>query len=105
MCFCDFCRNVCCKRSVGSFHKGKYIVRNRWKIGNKICHMTDDKKAELRENLSELKLVIIDEMSLVGADMLYRIHLRLCTIFNTDEFLPFAKVNILIPLFVTFLNK
>ena len=39
--------------------------------------MTDDKKAELRENLSELKLVITDEMSLVGADMLYKIHLRL----------------------------
>ena len=58
--------------------------------------MTDDKKAELRENLSELKLVIIDEMSLVGADMLYRIHLRLCTLFQTDKFLPFANINIML---------
>ena len=33
---------------------------------------------------------------MVGADMLYRIHLRLCTLFNTDEFLPFANVNIML---------
>lgn len=33
---------------------------------------------------------------MVGADMLYRIHLRLCTLFNTDEVLPFANVNIML---------
>ena len=66
------------------------------KVGNSICYLSDKKRAELRENLSELKLVIIDEISMVGADMLYRIHLRLCTIFNTDEFLPFANVNIML---------
>ena len=58
--------------------------------------MTTHKKAELRENLSELKLVNIDEMSLVGADMFYRIHLRLCTLFQTDKFLPFANINIML---------
>ena len=58
--------------------------------------MSDKKRAELRENLSELKLVIIDEISMVGADMLYRIHLRLCTLFNTDESVPFANVNIML---------
>ena len=36
------------------------------------------------------------EISMVGAGMLYRIHLRLCTLFNTDEFLPFANVNVML---------
>ena len=63
------------------------------KVGNSICYLSDKKRAELRESLSELKLVIIDEISMVGADMLYTIHLRLCTLFKTDEFMPFANVN------------
>ena len=66
------------------------------KVGNSIWYLSDKKRAELRESLSELKLVIIDEISMVGADMLYRIHLRLCTLFNTDEFLPFANVNVML---------
>ena len=67
-----------------------------FKVGKSICHMSDKKKAELRNNLADLKLVIIDEVSLVGADMLYRIHLRLCTLFQTDEMLPFANINIML---------
>ena len=43
--------------------------------------MSDQKLAQFRENLSELKLIIIDEMSLLNADMLYKIHLRLTEIF------------------------
>ena len=66
------------------------------KVGNSICYLSDKKRAELRETLSELKLVIIDEISMVGADMLYRIHLRLCTLFNTDEVLPFANINMML---------
>ena len=58
--------------------------------------MSDKKRAELRERLSELKLIIIDEISMVGADVLYRIHLRLCTLFNTDEFVPFANMNVML---------
>ena len=43
-----------------------------------------------------MKPIIIDEVSLVGADMLYRIHLRLCTLFNSDESLPFANINMML---------
>ena len=58
--------------------------------------MTDKRKTELRNNLADLKLVIIDEVSLVGANMLYRIHLRLCTLFHIDKTVPFANVNIML---------
>ena len=34
---------------------------------------SDKKRAELREALSELQLIIIDEMSLISADMLYKL--------------------------------
>ena len=45
--------------------------------------MNDKTLAEKREMLANLKLIIIDEVSMVSADMLYKIHLRLKEIFQT----------------------
>ena len=51
--------------------------------------------AEFRENLKHLKILIIDEMSLLGADMLYKIHLRLSQeIFQND--LLFGGISVLL---------
>ena len=47
------------------------------KVGTSICHMGDKTKAKLRHHFADLKLLIIDEVSMVGANMLYRIHLTL----------------------------
>ena len=59
--------------------------------------MSDKTRAAAKVTLANLKLLIIDEISLVGADMLYRIHKRLCTILemneNTD---PFANINVML---------
>ena len=52
--------------------------------------------AELRTNLADLKLIIIDEISLVSADMLYTIHMRLKEIFQTPLTVPFANLNIVL---------
>ena len=52
--------------------------------------------AELRENLSQLKLIIIDEMSLVGADILYKIDAKLREIFNLRKDIPFAGIGIML---------
>lgn len=38
-----------------------------------------------RSNLAELKLIIIDEVSMVSSDMLYHIHARLCDIFQNTK--------------------
>ena len=53
-----------------------------------------DKLNSLRCSLSKLKLLVIDEISMVGADMLYFIHRRLQEITgNFDS--PFGEVSIL----------
>ena len=39
--------------------------------------MGDKALASFRENFQNLKVLIIDEVSLLGSDMLYKIHLRL----------------------------
>ena len=55
-----------------------------------------DRANTIRSKLSKLKLLIIDEISMVGADMLYHIHRRLDEITNrtnTDQY--FGGVSIL----------
>ena len=44
--------------------------------------------------MSELDLIILDEVSLIGADMLYRIHMRLREIFQCDDL--FANKSIIL---------
>ena len=56
--------------------------------------MKNKKKKELRTNLSCLKLLIIDEMSLLGSDMLYRIHVRLCEIFQSEAL--FGNISVIL---------
>ena len=59
--------------------------------------LSDKKKAEMRKTLGELDLLIIDEVSMVGANLLYRIHLRLSHIFQTDEeTVPFGGINVML---------
>ena len=67
-----------------------------FKFGNEITYSSDKKLAELRENLSQLKLIIIDEMSLVGADILYKIDAKLREIFNLRKDIPFAGIGIIL---------
>ena len=51
---------------------------------------------ELRENLSELKLIIIDEMSLVSSDMFYKLDAKLKEIFHLKKKTPFGGVGIML---------
>ena len=55
------------------------------------CHLplSDEKLAYFRFYLSDLKLIIIDEVSLIPADMLYQVSLRLCEIFQNK--FPFGR--------------
>ena len=60
------------------------------------CHWVTRKRAELREQLSDLKLLIIDEMSMVNADMLYKIDLRLKELFPLMNETPFAGIGVVL---------
>ena len=65
------------------------------KFGNKHLPLGDKKLAEFRTALADLKLIIIDEISLVKADMLYQIHRRLCEIYPDCAKFPFAKRSVI----------
>ena len=65
------------------------------KFGNTHVPLGDKKLAEFRNNLVDLKLIIIDEISLVKADMLYQIHRRLCEIFPDCKKFPFARRSVI----------
>ena len=56
-----------------------------FKFGTAHLPLSDKKRAMMRDLLSELKIVVIDELSLVEADMLYRIHMRLCEVFQSED--------------------
>ena len=72
----------------GAFKLGKW--------GTTYKALTDNPRDELRENLADLRLVIVDELSLVSADMLYTIHMRLQEICSTHITTPFADLNIIL---------
>ena len=54
-------------------------------FGNEHLPLPDQKLAKFRDNLQYLQIVIIDEISFIKPDMLYKIHLRLCEVFQTKE--------------------
>ena len=55
--------------------------------------LSNEKLASLKESLGDVKIMIIDEISMVGSDMLLTIHRRLCDIMGNEE--PFGGVSIL----------
>ena len=66
------------------------------KFGTEYRSLSDKSLAELRENLTCLKLIIIDEISLVSADILYIIHMKLREVFNTPKEALFANLNVIL---------
>ena len=63
-----------------------------FKFGIEVTTSGDKKLAQLRENLTEVKLIIIDEMSLVSADQLYKIDAKLREIFHLNKHIPFGGI-------------
>lgn len=57
--------------------------------------MSDQKKTQLRLSFSELKLIIIDEISMVGNITLLHIHQRLQQVFGTGNLQLFAGISII----------
>ena len=67
-----------------------------FKFGTEVRHSDDKKLAALRENLSELKMIIIDEMSLIGPDMLYKLDAKLKEIFHLRKNIPFGGISVIL---------
>ena len=62
---------------------------------NNHTNLSSDKLASLRNRLSKLKILIIDEISMVGADMLAQLHERLQVITCLPGDIPFGCISIL----------
>ena len=67
-----------------------------FKFGNEFKGLTDQKLARFREAYRNLRVLIIDEISLLGADMLYKIHLRLNEIRNLPKAKPFGGISVIL---------
>lgn len=71
------------------FSKGGTTVHTGlggFKWGEEYLPLNNKKLESLRNHFEELEAVIVDEMSMVGADMLYDIHRRLQEIQISDDF-------------------
>ena len=66
-------------------HRGKHVPR----LGDKM-------RSKLRSKLSELCVVIIDEISMVSNLLLLYIHQRLVEVFGSSSDLPFAGISIIV---------
>ena len=49
--FCFFNKKICCKKSVGSFHKGKHVVGNRWQLYKETDHLKEKLPGEQKKNV------------------------------------------------------
>lgn len=57
--------------------------------------MSDQKRTQMRISLKELKLIIIDEISMVGNTTLIHIHQRLQQIFSTPNSELFSGISVI----------
>ena len=63
--------------------------------GETIPKLNDKTRCKLRNNLSSVKVILIDEISMVSNILLLHIHQRLIEILGTSEELPFAGLSII----------
>lgn len=64
--------------------------------GDNVPPMSDQKRTQMRLSLSELKLIVIDEISMVGNITLLHIHQRLKDIFGTSNSQMFVGISIIV---------
>jgi hypothetical protein len=56
-----------------------------FRFGNEHISLSDQKLDQFRTAFENLHLIIVDEVSMLSADMLYKIHMRLCEIFQSHD--------------------
>ena len=63
--------------------------------GDTLPAMSDQKRTQMRLSLSELKLLVVDEISMVSNTALHHIHQRLKEIFATSDSQLFAGLSVI----------
>ena len=75
-----------------TIHSGLKIAVGRF--GKNIPQLSDKLRSSLRTNLSEVQVVIIDEVSMVSNILLLYINQRLVKIFGCNSNIPFADLTV-----------
>ena len=65
-------------------------------VGHKLYPLNDRQCGILRNKLSEIKFIIIDEISMVSSVLFYQVHQRLNEIFGVSTDLPFAGLPVVV---------
>ena len=65
-------------------------------MGKNVPRLGDKMRSKLRNKLSEVGVVIIDEISMVSNLLLLYIHQRLTEVFGCSEDLPFAGISVIV---------
>ena len=76
--------------SATTIHTGLSIQVKKFRI------MGDNQRTLIRNRLKHVKLIIIDEISMVSSQLLLNIHTRICEIFGTNDNIPFAGKSIIV---------
>ena len=63
-----------------------------WFFGKLLPSLSDKMRSMLKNKLPEVKVVIIDEISVVSNDLLLHVHLRLVEVFACSKNTPFAGI-------------
>ena len=64
-------------------------------FGKNLPPLGDKMKSSLRNKLSDLKVIIVDEISVVSNDLLFYVHLRFSEIFGSVNNEPFAGITVI----------
>ena len=64
-------------------------------FGKNLPPLSDKMKSSLRNKLSDLKVIIVYEISMVSNDLLFYVHLRLNEIFGSVNNEPFAGITVI----------
>ena len=65
-------------------------------FGTKLPPLHDKMKYSLRNHLSDLKVIIIDKISMVSSELLSYVHLHLNEIFGSVNNDPFAGIAVIV---------
>ena len=79
----------------GSTINSVFSLPPGYEFSKHINKLSDSVRSYLQNRLSELQVIIIDEISMVSKYRLLHIHQRLCNIFECTEDIPFAGISII----------
>lgn len=73
----------------------------KFRFGNEYFSLSDKARDTLRDHFKNVRVVIIDEMSMMKADQLYHLHMRLCDVKQDDSIMGGVSVLLVGKLFVS----